>query len=752
VAEERLAVDPPRPGDPPLLVWSADSTHAVVVSDRGRAPNLAAVREIAFGIWNQGETAFDGEVWIDELRLAEGVRDAGWAGAAQAQLALGDVVETRVGFSSRGAFFRQLDESASFQTDQVLDVTGQARLERFMPASWGVEMPVRVRLEDVRRDPTFLPGSDVRADLLASLRDIGSRRRRVGVGLRKVTPARNPAVGWLVNGLGADVAWYDNRTSTITGRVEASGLDARVGLERRPEVREIDLVPDFAAPLVRWLLPESLEQRVIDARLRWAPESIELGTTWTRQESDLYRFESILESPRDTAVRALAAPREFLQTLAAIGLRPVTSLQADLTFQSTRDLLDPERAVVDPRLQAKLEAERAEVAGVDVGWETTRTLSTRIAWRPRSVAWLRHEVTWTSNYGDLRNPSFVRRTLAGADTVLTLERNARAERELAALFSWDPGALGRALGDPGVLGLLKPLTFTATEGLFSRFDRDPLRPALGYQFGWASREEFLLQGVSTAASLTDRELRQLRWGLALEGVDVDLNWARTRVGNLDARADRSLVSETWPDVRVSVDGWDPGAWSGGVLRRLAVAGGVQRTVSDLVFGGRAQRRGLDEWAVPADVSLGWRGGLTTAWRGRIDRGRGTDPTGDTERDRETHRVSLRSAFLPPFGMGRRGGVAQPVQLSVVLSYVAERECRVPAARTDCVPFVDQINRALSLTLDTRVGDLELGLQSTWTDRRSFIGQRRGSTLFQLGIFGQFLIEAGELARLAGPLR
>ena len=98
------------------------------------------------------------------------------------------------------------------------------------------------------------------------------------------------------------------------------------------------------------------------------------------------------------------------------------------------------------------------------------------------------------------------------------------------------------------------------------------------------------------------------------------------------------------------------------------------------------------------------------------------------------------------GGGQFAGV-EPVQLSVVFSYVAERECRVPAAREACVPFVDQINRALSLTLDTRVGDLQLGLQGTWTDRRSFIGQRQGATLFQLGLFGQFLIEAGALDRL-----
>ncbi|MBT8403923.1 MAG: hypothetical protein KJP18_08705, partial [Gemmatimonadetes bacterium] len=48
-AEEFLAIEPLRPGEPPLTVWSRDSTYAVVLRDRGRAPNLAAVRELSMG-------------------------------------------------------------------------------------------------------------------------------------------------------------------------------------------------------------------------------------------------------------------------------------------------------------------------------------------------------------------------------------------------------------------------------------------------------------------------------------------------------------------------------------------------------------------------------------------------------------------------------------------------------------------------------------------------------------------------------
>ena len=49
-AELRLIVDPRGPDDPPLVVWSADSAYAIHMQDRGRAPNLAAVREMSLGV------------------------------------------------------------------------------------------------------------------------------------------------------------------------------------------------------------------------------------------------------------------------------------------------------------------------------------------------------------------------------------------------------------------------------------------------------------------------------------------------------------------------------------------------------------------------------------------------------------------------------------------------------------------------------------------------------------------------------
>lgn len=759
-AEEALALNPRGVGDPPLTLWARDSTYAVVLSDRGRAPNLAAVRELSMGIWNQGIPSFTGEVWINELRLSNGLTTAGVAGVINADLAIGDLVGTRVSYSSRGAFFRQLQEDASFQTDDVFSVSSTARLERFMPASWGVEMPVSFDYDRARSDPTFLAGSDVRADRLPNLREVGSRRTRVGVGLRKVTPSVDPLLGFFIDGLEGNVSWYRTTNSSVASRVDAEGVDARVGVDRRLEPREFGAVPEALKPMLRWLLPRAVEEALLDAKIRWSPERVGLGASYSRQDAAIRRFDRILELPADSAVVVAAAPRELLETIAEVGFRPLNALTADFTFLSTRDLLDPLEAVGDPRLRSLLAEERSELLGLDVGWETRRSLRSRVSFRPSVVPWIEHGITWSSRYDGERNASFVDVVAQPLDSLFRLQRNAAGGRDVSAVVSFDPGGLGRALAGPEptdrgqawarLLGVVQPITFTSNDGLLSRFDRDPIDPGLAYQLGWTGRAGYLALGPDTAATLVDRSSRQVTWGLSTRIVSFDATWAVSDAATLDARADRTIRSVTWPDVRTRVALGQPEEGSTRPLQGLTLGTGFRESERELIYGEGGQRRLIDERAFPWDVSLRWRGGLTTTYRGSVEVGTGEDPTGDTERDRVQHRVSLTSSFLPPFGLGSGSSdVPSPVRLSVLVGYVGERECRVPRNRPDCVPFIDQLNRSLTFTLDTRVSDVEVGIQGSYFDRQSFIGQRRGSTQFQLAVFGQFLIEAGAFASLPG---
>jgi len=182
------------------------------------------------------------------------------------------------------------------------------------------------------------------------------------------------------------------------------------------------------------------------------------------------------------------------------------------------------------------------------------------------------------------------------------------------------------------------------------------------------------------------------------------------------------------------------------IRSVSLSSGVTRIERETEFGGRGVQRRFDEDVqVPLNVSIAWLGTLVTSYRGAFREGRGVDPTGDTERDRREHHITVSSMFVPPGGLASH--LDRAVRLSLIAGYTSERECRTTTARNECVAFLDQILRSVNLSLDTSVSGFELGAQVSYDDRQSFVGQRTGSTQFQMMLWGQLQFSAGTI-----PLR
>ena len=83
----------------------------------------------------------------------------------------------------------------------------------------------------------------------------------------------------------------------------------------------------------------------------------------------------------------------------------------------------------------------------------------------------------------------------------------------------------------------------------------------------------------------------------------------------------------------------------------------------------------------------------------------------------------------------------PLRLSIRYAYAQEVECRLTIEGERCVPFLDQLNRSLNVTLDSRLSEANVGLQVSYVDRQSFIGQQIGSSQFQLLLFGRFQLSS-----------
>jgi hypothetical protein len=777
-AERRLAA---QPGGGPIILWNEDETHGIVLEDRARAPNLGAVRELSFAVYNRATGETTGEVWLNDIRLHAGARDVGFAGRVGLDLDAGGFLSASAVYAGRGGRFRQLNDVATYETQDELVVNASAEMGRLAPEGWGVSMPVTVSYVRTGLDPVFLQGTDVRAAQLPGLRETGSSRRRVGVSLRKTTPSSSPVLGALIDGTTVRVNHISLSDRTVTSTHRLEGVEAGMDVDRGVARVDVPIVPGFVAAALRWLAPRHLEEsdffdRVTTARLRLTPERVGFSTAYLSHDARIWRYQRVLESPVDLDVVPVESPRRLLDGGARIAFRPLESVTARFGVTTGRDVLAPERATSLALEQQALRDARSRVAGVPVGWERDRVLTTDAAFRPLIADWVRPSMTWSSRFGQRRDAAHLEITeLTGtAELQRTFHTDSRWTRgvvfdpagALRAVLGIAPGAPagtepgpaapdpadGAADGAPGgvVLALLRPIRpieVSWSDGVGSRFEREVVGPGFGYQLGLGSIDGVRILGLDTAATALHQQAFRARSGLRLGPVaDLSVGYTDSDTHVYDRYVGRrDQTDRAWPDVQLSWREIPVPAALDPLVDRWSVSTGFVRTRRSTVLRGDAPRSWeRDAATVPFEVRVAFTGGLALAYITSVTRGDGRDPTGLTEQEAVSHGVDLSGRFAAPSGLRQRG-VTEPLRLSLALDYRAEHQCRTVGNQPDpapCTPFIDHMNRRLNLSVTTLVSQVDLGLQASYIDRRSFIGTQVGSSQFQLGLFGQFNVQAG----------
>ncbi|HUH12106.1 MAG TPA: hypothetical protein VMK65_03315, partial [Longimicrobiales bacterium] len=205
----------------------------------------------------------------------------------------------------------------------------------------------------------------------------------------------------------------------------------------------------------------------------------------------------------------------------------------------------------------------------------------------------------------------------------------------------------------------------------------------------------------------------------------------------DLRGGENQVTQrSWPDLSLSWQTVPLPARVKSYLTSIQLTTGYQRQVREETL----QDRLRQDHAVPIQVTLTFPGGISSSYSGTLSGGTGQDNTGETEQSTRRHAFTMRSSFTAPGTLTET--FSKPIQASLRFSMDAQRHCRVRGEAAPCTPFQDHQNRSLDLTLDTVIQDVNVGMQSSYVNRRSFVGQRSGSSQFQFSFFGQFNFSAG----------
>ncbi len=750
-AEETMLTSGGLPGDTTLQVWDVDvfedgdSSYAVVIGQRSRAPNLAAVRQISLGAYNSGSaTPLTGELWVNDIRLSSAVDNTGVVGQFSLDLRGGDVFGLRLTYSSENPYFRQLAQDPRFRSSKNLGIGGNLRVDELLPDAWALNMPFSVNYTSSSAAPILLPRTDVFVEQLSGLRTPNTKNLHMDLGLSRQRTGNTPYVGWFIDNSSLRFS-YDNRKSrTSRSQTRSSGLGA--GYSFRDDVIDLSL-PLFPGK---------------DWRFRLTPLSVQFSTNYTNTESNTERFEEIIQLPDDTAAVPVLRLDERLIGNATMNFAPVPSLTGTVSSTQARELVPTDQLVAGQAGRDLLDAERVRLFGIDLGYETGRTVNVNWTWRPSIATWLLPQASLDTRYRFNRGASFI--TEQEGDTVLTSDfNNSRAVR-LSAGFN-APVLLRSIFGQEqsgvmkGVLGLfdwLDILTATWTGSLSSNYQRRGARPSLQYQLGFGGFDAFRVQDGDTASRVNDGEAVTLSSGIRLPlnaSFNFDYSENDQLVWTPITRNNSQTI--TWPSIAFN--------WS-----RIPLPAFLARWVNS--FGFRTgytlrntrnvvidadQTRVVDNRTIPLNVNLNF----TTEWvlsysLTLIDEKR-RDPTGLTIGDNANQSLQLTGRVRP---ISDTGTFRNPIGILLRFSQNDQGQCRQlgavfaegtppEASGQDlpaCEPFTDRRIRTIDLTVNTDVPPFTLGLQGSWRDTQSDIGQRPGSTQLEISLFGQFLLETGEI--------
>jgi hypothetical protein len=742
----------------PDTVWSADSSYAVVLQDRARAPNLAAVREITFAVYNAGPLPVAGEVWIDELRTGRAEALAGAAGTVRLDLAAGDIANVSIALTQQGAPFRQLGDAPHNVGGSDLALAADLRLERVLPESWGVELPLSIAHATAAEAPRFLPHSDVEAARLDGLRSAGSGTTRISLGIRPRTKPSSPLLALLLDGAALRLGYARARSSTLMSRAETSSYNGELHYRRLPVRHDVAAVPAPLQAVLRAVTPAAVHesdayQRLLSSRLRWTPASLSFGTALHRHSARVYRFDRIVASPTDDGVHATEAPRQALRSDVSIGLRPFEPLHASLSIATDRDLLATRRASASQAERSAIAASRGSIGGINTGWEAARLLGTSLSYRPELTRWLRVGYTFDNRHALGRSPSFLE--LDSVHGSARMQHRFESSRSTTRTFALRPDGMLRAAGLDSASALVRMMSrvenveLSRRDGLASQFERAVSPPDIGYQLGLGGYAAFTAAGRDTARRAQAREqLGVSAIVLVAPGTRLDVSYSEADTRSFDAYGGTRFTRETgWP--RASL-GWRPAALPAALERfvsSVSASAGVQRTERTqwLDDSRTAQPRSVSELSFPLSLALQLPHDVRVAWRASFASGSTFEPAGGIESSGHQQDLTLSARLQPPGSWrARMGG---PLTVSLALAEQHQRQCRhagFAALDGDCIAFLDIGSRSANLRMETKLSDVDVGLLVHWADRRSHAAARAGTSQLQLGLYGRFDVEAGRM--------
>ncbi len=680
-------------------------------------PNLAQVQEIAAGILRRTETtaADSAELWVDDIRLVDPISRTGSAMAFDARLVASDAAEFSAGFVRQDGYFQQIGGQPTYRTTTTYQLGTGIRLDRFLPASLGINLPIQVGYARSEVDPQLLTGTDIQGGDLDRLRRPYNWTFSYTAAIRRVERAKSWVLHGLIDPLSLSLSVSDGRSVSELSRANSSSRQFNASYLLQPGRTGFTLpLGGIVDKLPGFLRNTDAGRGLRQPAVTLTPSSIRLSSGLTRIQNDLLAYQVPVYRDADTLLTPILSEQHLWRNSAGTSWQPLGLLSLGADLVSTRDL---RRYADSTSLGRLVNSSRRSFLGNDVGVERDRQLSTTLALNPRVTSWLRPRFTTGSNFVlsrslTSRNPIREDGDTAGAFILPQTLNNTRLKEVGLAV---DLGRLiGKTLGDSSLLGRatrrLRPFDISDRLTRSSTFDLASFDPALGYQLALGGLDSYLRQGSDTALGAAEVRATAFNSGADLPfGLSFTLGYTRSRTSRYQRAGSGFLVTESkaleWPRGSArftrTVSGLAPISTLGfGASFRSSDGSTVSPSASGVPIVSRVQSSNFSP-----DAQIALENGMvfSFAYNKQGQQNRSTGSTSESNQEDVT--AGFNHSFNLPTALSRVKRLVRS-QLSAVISHGTS--CLRRLEEPECSSVSDTRRREIRASLDSDLAKIVTG--------------------------------------------
>ena len=365
---ERLAQDP----------TAAEETTDANYTIKGR-PSLSTIRWFVVGVTNEDSVPVTGEIWIDELTSTDVRRTPGWAQSLSWTTGFSDFVTLSGTFRKVDSEFHNLGAKAGSgvnETYSSLAVNG-LNLNRFLPLSWGLNLPLGYSWQKKESLPRLRVGSDIVLPKELRAEEKSEHTTQSFSFSPSFTKNTN---NWLLN-LTAKRISFGYNYSQVSGRSPATPIykTRNYGMSMG-----YDLSPrkEHSFSLLKWL--SFLPDKINNTKFSLLPKALKFGGSLSANR--IYQVNS-------SDVITSVYNRSFNGNIVA-SMNPLNSMNLNYNFHTVRDLRDGKT------INFSLNPKKAKL-----GIELNRKQSLTSSINPKWFSFLDQTFTYRADYTENSDPN-----------------------------------------------------------------------------------------------------------------------------------------------------------------------------------------------------------------------------------------------------------------------------------------------------------------------------------------------------------